>query len=161
VRCSLLRKIRVLLKRIGVKDLVCGAFGVSARYKPPRPEIPGDVFDRQRVIIGFDQGKIEKQKCFVLGTGGIGQDTALTLARLGVAKIIMLDFDTLDPSNLTRQCLGSIETVGMKKVDAAAQNIKAHNLRSKIETVHLDALANWGKVVEIAKGCDVIFNGAI
>ena len=64
------------------------------RYKPPAPEIDGDVFDRQRCIIGFDQGKIEEQVCFVLGTGGVGQDAALALARLGVGKIILLDCDT-------------------------------------------------------------------
>ena len=62
--------------------------------KPPRPEVEGDIFDRQRCIVGFDQGLIEQQTCFVLGTGGIGQNVALTLARLGVKKIIMLDCDT-------------------------------------------------------------------
>jgi len=129
------------------------------RVKPPPAEVEGDVFDRQRVIVGFNQGLIESQTCFVLGTGGIGQDVALTLARLGVDKIIMLDCDTYDASNLTRQCLGSIEDVGKRKVDAAARNIKAHNIRSQIETVHIDALANWDKVVEIARKCDVIFNG--
>ena len=40
------------------------------RYKPPPPEIEGDVFDRQRCIVGFDQGLIERQVCLVLGTGG-------------------------------------------------------------------------------------------
>ena len=38
------------------------------RYKPPPPEIEGDIFDRQRCIIGFDQGVIESQVCLVLGT---------------------------------------------------------------------------------------------
>lgn len=64
------------------------------RVKPPPKEIEGDVFDRQRCIVGFDQGLVERQTCFVLGTGGIGQNVALTLARLGVKKIIMLDCDT-------------------------------------------------------------------
>lgn len=132
---------------------------IENRKKPPPPEIEGDVFDRQRVIVGFNQGAIEDQVCFVLGTGGIGQDTALTLARLGVGKIIMLDCDTYDASNLTRQCLGSVQDVGKRKVDAAARGIQAHNIRTKIETVHVDALANWSRVVEIARGCDVIFNG--
>ncbi|GAB5357883.1 hypothetical protein AAMO2058_000412900 [Amorphochlora amoebiformis] len=129
------------------------------RVKPPPPEVEGDVFDRQRVIVGFNQGIIEQQVCFVLGTGGIGQDTALTLARLGVGKIIMLDCDTYDASNLTRQCLGSLEDVGLRKVDAAARNIKHHNIRSEIETIHVDALAKWDTVVEIARRCTAIFNG--
>mmetsp|Transcript_4293 Transcript_4293/g.10072 ORF Transcript_4293/g.10072 Transcript_4293/m.10072 type:complete len:357 (+) Transcript_4293:320-1390(+) len=71
----------------------------------------------------------------------------------------MLDCDTYDPSNLTRQCLGSIEDVGKRKVDAAAENIKCHNIRSEIETIHLDALAHWDEVVKIARKCTVLFNG--
>ena len=67
---------------------------ITPRVKPPPDEVEGDIFDRQRCIVGFNQGAIEKQVCFVLGTGGIGQNVALTLARLGVGKIIMLDCDT-------------------------------------------------------------------
>jgi molybdopterin/thiamine biosynthesis adenylyltransferase len=129
------------------------------RYKPPAPEIDGDVFDRQRCIIGFDQGKIEEQVCFVLGTGGVGQDAALALARLGVGRIILLDCDTYDASNLTRQCLGSLADVGEPKVDVAAKNLAAHNLRSIVETHHLDAMASWPEVVALAKQCTVVFNG--
>ncbi len=51
----------------------------------------------------FDQALIERQVCLVLGTGGIGQNVALNLARLGVAEIILLDNDVYDLSNLTRQ----------------------------------------------------------
>jgi len=129
------------------------------RYKPPAPEIEGDVFDRQRCIIGFDQGLVEQQVCFVLGTGGVGQDAALALARLGVGRIIMLDCDTYDASNLTRQCLGSLADVGERKVDVAARNLAAHNLRSTVETHHLDAMASWPEVVALAKQCTVVFNG--
>ena len=129
------------------------------RYKPPMPEIEGDVFDRQRCIIGWDQGAIEAQVCFVLGTGGVGQDAALALARLGVGRIILLDCDTYDASNLTRQCLGSLADIGGTKVDAAARNIAAHNLRSVVETHHIDAMACWPEVVALAQQSTVIFNG--
>ena len=129
------------------------------RYKPPAAEIEGDVFDRQRCIVGFDQGLVEQQVCFVLGTGGVGQDAALALARLGVGKIIMLDCDIYEASNLTRQCLGSLADIGGRKVDVAARNLAAHNLRSEVEVHHLDAMAEWPRVVELARGCSVVFNG--
>ena len=45
--------------------------------------------------------------------GGIGQAVALTLARLGVGRIILLDRDTYDATNLTRQCLGGASQVGV------------------------------------------------
>lgn len=130
------------------------------RIKPPPPEIPGDIFDRQRCMYGFDQGLMEHQVCFVLGTGGIGQDVALCLARLGVARIILLDMDTYDASNLTRQCLGGRRDVGGRKVDVARRNLTAHhNLRSQIEAHHLNALGGWQQVVALARRSTVVFNG--
>lgn len=120
-----------------------------------------DVFDRQRVIEGWDQSKIEAATCFVLGTGGLGMDVALALARLGVKKIILLDRDVYEASNLTRQVLGSLAdaTAGRRKVDVARDNLLAvHNLRSEIVTMHMDAVLNWGAVVEAARECDVVFN---
>jgi len=130
------------------------------RKRPPPEEIPGDVFDRQRVICGFDQGLIERQVCLVLGTGGIGQDVALTLARLGVAKIILVDRDVYDVNNLTRQCLGGKSDIGQPKVDVAARMLRGHHsLRSEIETLHCDVVREWPKVVAAAREATVIFNG--
>ena len=45
-------------------------------------ELP-DCRKSDKVIPGFDQGLMERQDCLVLGAGGIGQNVALTLARLG------------------------------------------------------------------------------
>ena len=84
----------MLLRQRRVTWLALSTCARTCSVKPPPKEIEGDVFDRQRCIVGFDQGLIEKQTCLVLGTGGIGQNVALTLARLGVKKIIMLDCDT-------------------------------------------------------------------
>jgi hypothetical protein len=115
--------------------------GIENRKKPPLPADPNDVFDRQRVIPGFDQGLIERQSCLVLGVGGIGQNVALTLARLGVGRIVLVDCDVYEISNLTRQCLGSPSQVGRGKVDVALESLsQSHNLRSSIEGHHIDAL---------------------
>lgn len=128
------------------------------RTEPPLPEVPGDAFDRQRVIPDFNQSLIESQVCLILGVGGIGQNVAMTLARLGVQKIIFLDNDTYDPSNLTRQLLGGVHDTGLTKVSATLRNLEFHNIRSDLEGHELDALVHWSKVVELAKSCDVIFN---
>jgi molybdopterin/thiamine biosynthesis adenylyltransferase len=58
-------------------------------------------------MVKFDQGEMERQVCFVMGTGGLGQSVAFALARLGVAKIILLDMDNYEATNLNRQILGS------------------------------------------------------
>ncbi|GBG29102.1 Adenylyltransferase and sulfurtransferase MOCS3 [Hondaea fermentalgiana] len=134
---------------------------VEHRKKPPPPEAEGDIFDRQRVMVDFDQGLVERQVCLVVGTGGVGQNTALTLARLGVECIILLDYDTVDASNLTRQCLSSRADVGMLKVDAARANLLAqHNLRSTVLTMNGDVLEMWPMVVELARMSTAIFNCA-
>ncbi|CAL1141600.1 unnamed protein product [Cladocopium goreaui] len=132
---------------------------IENRKRPPPEEIPGDVFDRQRVIPDFDQGLIERQVCLVLGAGGIGQNVALTLARLGVQKIILVDNDIYVASNLTRQCLGNKGDVGKRKVDVAKAGLEAsHNLRSAVVAVHCDAVLEWDRVVDLARQSTVVFN---
>lgn len=125
----------------------------------PPPELNGDVFDRQRVMKNFDQYSVEQQHVFVLGVGGIGSSIAMSLVRMGVDTIHLLDRDVVDASNLNRQILFSLADVGKSKVEVAGQHLKQmHNLRTNIYNYHMDAVTNWSCVVEIAKKCNVIFN---
>jgi len=74
-------------------------------------------------------------------------------------KIILVDKDTVDYHNLNRQLLFHKEDIGKPKVQSAANTLeKTHNLRTQIETMHLDVLKNWDKVVAKAKECTIIFN---
>ncbi|CAF4935740.1 unnamed protein product [Rotaria sp. Silwood1] len=131
---------------------------VSEGQEPP-PEIPGDVFDRQRVMKDFHQSLVENQCVFVLGVGGIGSSIAMSLVRMGVDNIYLLDRDYIEASNLNRQILFSVNDIGRSKVETAAQHLKSiHNLRSNIYHYHTDAVKNWSSVVEIAKKSTVIFN---
>ena len=72
--------------------------------------------------------------------------------------IICVDNDDYDPSNLTRQILGSLTDCGRRKVDVAADGLKFHNLRSCLEFEHFDAVRQWHRVVAIARRSDVVFN---
>ena len=58
----------------------------------------------------------------VLGCGGLGSQVAWILARLGVGKLILYDFDVVEASNLNRQNY-SISDIGKKKVQATAEKI--------------------------------------
>eukprot|EP00299_Pterocystis_sp_00344_P007583 c2519_g1_i1.p1 GENE.c2519_g1_i1~~c2519_g1_i1.p1 ORF type:complete len:1392 (+),score=412.82 c2519_g1_i1:290-4177(+) len=133
---------------------------IENRKAPPLPQIPEDAFDRQRVITGFDQMLVERQVCLVLGTGGLGQDCAIALARMGVDKIIFVDFEIYEPSNLTRQCLGGLNDMNKPKVNVAKQNLEFHNLRSQIHTFHTDVVRHWKDVVSVAQKyrVTVLFN---
>src|SRR3989338_5321829 len=68
-------------------------------------ELPNDPFDRQRCVEGWDQEKLSRQVCLLLGVGGLGGGIALVLARLGGGKIVLVDKDTVDVTNLNRQLL--------------------------------------------------------
>ena len=70
------------------------------------------VFDRQIRIHNWKQDKIDESICLVLGVGGLGSGVAIGLARLGVKKIILLDKDVVDVSNLNRQLLFTLKDVG-------------------------------------------------
>jgi molybdopterin/thiamine biosynthesis adenylyltransferase len=84
---------------------------------------------------------------------------AFALVRLGVEHVILLDRDTVDASNLNRQILFHTESVDQKKVEACEDALKkGHNLRSKITTIHADAVKEWGAIVSQIKECDAVFN---
>jgi len=62
----------------------------------------------------------------LLGVGGLGCTVAMALARLGVKKIILLDKDSVDISNLNRQILFEASDLGKSKADVALNKLKGH-----------------------------------
>lgn len=77
--------------------------------------------------------KIKKSVVGIAGLGGLGSATAIALARMGVGKLILVDFDVVEPSNLNRQQY-FIHQIGMPKVEALQKNIAIINPYVKIQT---------------------------
>ena len=73
------------------------------------------------------QQKLKAAKVLCVGTGGLGAPLALYLAAAGVGTLGLVDFDTVDASNLQRQIIHSTATVGKLKVDSAEIMLKALN----------------------------------
>ncbi len=69
----------------------------------------------------------------VAGLGGLGSAVAISLARMGVGKLILADFDIVEPSNLNRQNY-FIEHIGMPKTEAMAQILSHINPYIRVET---------------------------
>ncbi len=69
----------------------------------------------------------------IAGAGGLGSNVAMLLARAGIGKLIICDFDVVSLSNLNRQAF-SLDQIGMHKVDAIAQNIRKVNPFITLET---------------------------
>ncbi len=73
------------------------------------------------------QLKLKAAKVLCIGAGGLGSPLALYLAAAGVGTLGMVDFDVVDYTNLQRQIIHSTADVGRKKLESAADKLKAIN----------------------------------
>ena len=85
-----------------------------------------DTYSRTRFLLGDDgMRKLKNAHVAIFGLGGVGGYVAEALARSGVGKLTLVDHDTISLTNINRQILATRDTVGMDKVEAAAQRVKA------------------------------------
>ncbi len=89
----------------------------------------------------------------IAGCGGLGSNCAVSLARSGIGKLVITDFDIVDNSNLNRQYY-FMDQVGMKKTDALKANINRITNLTSVET-H-DVVLNAELIETIFKDCDII-----
>ena len=87
-------------------------------------------FSRQKKISWFDQVKIGNANCMIVGCGGIGSWTALQLTMLGVRKLVLVDMDNVEDSNLNRQFFYESD---IKKFKAEVLAEKLEKINSKIQ----------------------------
>ncbi len=84
-----------------------------------------DQYSRTRLLLGQAAlDKLRRSRVAVFGVGGVGGYAVEALARSGVGRLDLIDSDTVSLSNLNRQIIATHSTVGMHKVDAAAERIK-------------------------------------
>ena len=68
----------------------------------------------------------------ICGLGGLGSNIAISLARAGIGKLILCDFDRVDITNLHRQQYKA-DQIGMHKTDALAENLREINPYIELE----------------------------
>lgn len=73
------------------------------------------------------QAKMREAKVLLVGAGGLGSPVAYYLAAAGVGTLGIVDFDTVDTSNLQRQTLHTSADLGRPKVESAAEKLRALN----------------------------------
>src|SRR5579864_1174294 len=127
-----------------------------------RPFTPDQVARYARHLIlpevgGAGQRKLLNASVLLLGAGGLGSPAALYLAAAGVGKLGILDFDTVDASNLQRQILHGIDDLGRPKVDSAADTLKAIN--PDVEVVKHRIHVNSENALDVFRPYDVILDG--
>ena len=98
--------------------------------------IPGEEEMRQVLRIRHGdkiQDKFDAASVAVCGLGGLGSNVAVSLARAGVGRLILIDFDKVDVSNLHRQQYKAAQ-VGMHKTEALAANLQENAPYIAVET---------------------------
>lgn len=105
-------------------------------------------FSRLSKVIGEDAVALLKSKTvLVLGCGGVGGYTCEALVRSNIGKIIIVDFDKIDESNINRQIIALESTVGLKKVDVLERRLK--DINSSCEIIKIDKFIDESNLVEL------------
>lgn len=108
--------------------------------------------------VGLDgQRKIKSASVLVVGAGGLGSPVAMYLAAAGVGRIGIVDFDTVDYSNLQRQIMHSTDDVGRPKLHSARERINSINPHVKVETYETSLTS--ANALDILGSYDVIVDG--
>lgn len=91
--------------------------------------------------------KYEKATVAVCGLGGLGSNIAISLARTGIGKLILIDFDTVDITNMNRQQY-KVSQIGMAKCEALRDNLLeiAPYIETEIHHTRLDQ-TNYGQLL--------------
>lgn len=105
------------------------------------------------------QHRLLKARVLIIGAGGLGSASAMSLAGLGIGHITLADGDVVEASNLHRQLLHGARDIGRAKVDSAADTLARINPELELTPVprhvgpdELDALVGAADVV--IDGCD-------
>lgn len=104
------------------------------------------------------QRKIMESSVLIIGAGGLGSPIAVYLALAGIGKIGIVDFDTVDISNLQRQILHQNEDIGKAKALSAKETINAYN--PDVEVVTHETPITSDNAFEIIGPYDYVINGA-
>ena len=95
-----------------------------------------DIYTRSELVLGT-QGmqRIKDSHVAVFGVGGVGGNVAEALVRGGVGEITLVDNDVVVPSNLNRQLVATLDTVGRYKTEAMRDRLLSINSSVKVNTV--------------------------
>ena len=95
-------------------------------------------YSRQILLPEIDidgQQRLLDSSAAVFGLGGLGSPVALYLAAAGVGRLVLVDFDHVELSNLQRQIIHHTADLGRLKVESARDRVHAINAHVKVETV--------------------------
>lgn len=103
------------------------------------------------------QEKLRSTRVLIVGVGGLGCPAALYLSGVGVGTIALCDADEVSATNLHRQVLFDVASIGRKKVDVAAERLRSVNPHIEIETIA--KFADAKTLAELVTSYDLVLDG--
>ena len=114
-------------------------------------------YARHYLIDWWDQDKLLKANVIVVGAGALGNEALKLLALMGVGRVHIVDFDTIEISNLTRMVLFNEKDVGRNKAEVAAERTRQLNPDTEVTYTNgnLEYDLGWGeyKEADVVLGC--------
>jgi adenylyltransferase/sulfurtransferase len=103
------------------------------------------------------QRKIRSASVLCIGAGGLGSPVAMYLAAAGIGRLGIVDFDSVDLSNLQRQVLHGSPDVGRPKTESAADFL--HRLNPNVQVVPYETRLTFENALEIVGSYDIVVDG--
>lgn len=92
-------------------------------------------FSRTELLLGQEaMDRLRRSRVAVFGIGGVGGYVVEALARAGIGRLDLIDHDKVSMSNINRQIIATLDTVGMDKVDVMKKRILSINPEAQVET---------------------------
>ena len=104
------------------------------------------------------QKKLLKSSILIIGAGGLGSPIAIYLAALGIGKIGIVDKDSVEISNLSRQIIFNMSDIKKSKSSAAIKKLKKFNPELKLKSFNKNLTIQ--NINQIAKNFDLIVDGS-
>ncbi|WP_370324880.1 molybdopterin-synthase adenylyltransferase MoeB [Euzebya sp.] len=103
------------------------------------------------------QGRLKAAKVLLVGTGGLGSPAAMYLAAAGVGTIGLVDYDTVDESNLHRQVIHGTKDIGKRKTESAKETIL--DINPGVDVIIHETLLRSDNALDIIAGYDLVIDG--
>ena len=113
-----------------------------------------DRYARHYLLEGWDQTRLAQARVLVAGVGAVGNEVVKLLALMGVGHLLLVDFDTIELSNLTRSVLFRETDVGMGKAQIAAT--RAHDLNPDVDARWAQGNLEFDVGLGVYRGMDVV-----
>ncbi len=110
-----------------------------------------------REVGGTGQTKLLESRVLIIGCGGLGSPAAMYLAAAGIGTLGLVDFDTVDLTNLQRQIIHGTPDLGRPKTNSAEERL--HDLNPEVNIICHPLRLNRDNITQILQGYDVVVDG--